>query len=235
MALATPQAPVSRKTKKQTEWSNQRLTASLNPSNFPVSNTVQGRSFHTRVSADKKHLANWDVLHLDTWNSNGCCNSRSSDMSNSDCSRWKLTEQTMIRVRINFYNIHSAATWRRWHNDKKVWPGQSLVTEYTWRSVAEDDIQEQSPTPENNTHGLEKRMHSCNEATQRSPQRYASPTSKYQFLRDTRDNTAHMVFEGEPAVKLQSKNLEVGTRANGNPIQDQVTMGRVHSRGSANH
>ena len=101
--------------------------------------------------------------------------------------------------------------------------------------VAEDDIQEQSPTPENNTHGLEERMHSCNEATQRSPQRHASPTSNYQFLRDTRDNTAHMVFEGEPAVKLQSKNIEVGTRANGNPIQDQVTMGRVHSRGSANH
>ena len=33
-------------------------------------------------------------------------------------------------------------------------------------------------------------------------------------LRDTRDNTAHMVFEGEPAVKLHAKNIEVRTSAN---------------------
>ena len=39
--------------------------------------------------------------------------SRSSDMSNSNRSRWKITEQTIIRVRINLYNIHSAATRRR--------------------------------------------------------------------------------------------------------------------------
>ena len=54
-------------------------------------------------------------------------------------------------------------------------------------------------------------------------------------LRDTGDDTAHMVFEGEPPVKLHTKNVEVGTSANGNPRQDQVTMGRVHSRGSTNH
>ena len=48
-------------------------------------------------------------------------------------------------------------------------------------------------------------------------------------LRDMRDNTTHMVFEGEPAVKLHAKNVEVGTSANGNPRQDQVTMGRVDS------
>ena len=51
-------------------------------------------------------------------------------------------------------------------------------------------------------------------------------------LRDTRDNTMHMVFEGDPAVKLHVKNIEVGTSANGNPRQDQVTMRRVHSPGS---
>ena len=48
-------------------------------------------------------------------------------------------------------------------------------------------------------------------------------------LRDKRDNIVHMVFEGEPAVKLHDKNIEVGTSANENPRQDQVTMGRVHS------
>ena len=47
-------------------------------------------------------------------------------------------------------------------------------------------------------------------------------------LRDTRDNT----IEGDPAVKLHIKNIEVGTSANGNPRQDQVTLGRVHSPGS---
>ena len=45
-------------------------------------------------------------------------------------------------------------------------------------------------------------------------------------LRDTEDDTTHMVFEGEPAVKFHTKNVEVGTSTNGNPRQDQVTMGR---------
>ena len=34
-----------------------------------------------------------------------------------------------------------------------------------------------------------------------------------------------MIFECEPAVKLHANNIEVGTSANGNPRQDQVTMG----------
>ena len=52
------------------------------------------------------------------------------------------------------------------------------------------------------------------------------------YLRDTRDNTTHMVFEGEPAVKLHSENVEVGTSANGNPRQDHVATGGVHSPGA---
>ena len=43
-----------------------------------------------------------------------------------------------------------------------------------------------------------------------------------------------MVFKFEPAVKLHAKNVKVGTGANGNPRQDQVTMGRVDSPGSTN-
>ena len=40
-------------------------------------------------------------------------------------------------------------------------------------------------------------------------------------LRDTGNNTTHMVLE------LQAEDVEVGTSANGNPRKYQVTMGRV--------
>ena len=43
-------------------------------------------------------------------------------------------------------------------------------------------------------------------------------------LRDTGENTRHMVFKGEPAVKLHAKNVKVGTSANGNPRLDKVTI-----------
>ena len=45
----------------------------------------------------------------------------------------------------------------------------------------------------------------------------------------------HMVFKGEPAVKLHTKNVKVATIENGNTRQDQVTIGRVDSPGSTNH
>ena len=41
-----------------------------------------------------------------------------------------------------------------------------------------------------------------------------------------------MVYEGELAVKLHAKDVGVGTCANGNPKQNQVTMGRDHSLGT---
>ena len=44
-------------------------------------------------------------------------------------------------------------------------------------------------------------------------------------LTDKGVDTTHMVFEDEPAAKLH--NVEVGSSANGNPRQDQVTMGRL--------
>ena len=43
LAYETPHAPQTRKTERQTQGSNQLLTAPLNPSNVSVSNTVQGR------------------------------------------------------------------------------------------------------------------------------------------------------------------------------------------------
>ena len=54
-------------------------------------------------------------------------------------------------------------------------------------------------------------------------------------LRDMGGNTMHIVFKGDPAVKLLAKNVKVGTSANVNPRQDQVTMGKVDSHGSTNH
>ena len=48
------------KLKNTIEGSNQRLTAWLNTSNFPMPNTVYG------AWTGSKHLANWDVVHLRT-------------------------------------------------------------------------------------------------------------------------------------------------------------------------
>ena len=120
------------KIEKYTQGGNQRLTAPLNPSNVPVPNTAQGRSSHTRVWAGKKHLANWDVLHLDTTNSNGWAVAAARDCwtqagGSSQNKQWFEFELTL-------HNIHSAATWRQWHNDKKAWSRQSQATECTWRS-----------------------------------------------------------------------------------------------------
>ena len=42
-----------------------------------------------------------------------------------------------------------------------------------------------------------------------------------------------MVFEGELAVKLPAKDVEVGISSDRNLRQDLVTMGRAHRRGSA--
>ena len=58
---------------------------------------------------------------------------------------------------------------------------------------------------------------------------------KIPILADSRENnTTQMVLDGELAVKLHAKGVEVGTSENGNPRQDKVIMGRVHSPGSTN-
>ena len=54
-------------------------------------------------------------------------------------------------------------------------------------------------------------------------------------LRDTRNNTTHIVVECELSMKLHDKDVEVGTCSNGNPIKDQVPIGRAHSPASANN
>ena len=54
--------------KNTTQRSNQQLTARLSLANVMVPNTLYGMSFHIGTWAG---FTNWDVLHLDTSNSNG--------------------------------------------------------------------------------------------------------------------------------------------------------------------
>ena len=87
---------------------------------------------------------------------------------------------------------------------------------------AKDDIQQQTPIPENSTQDWKnkcivamKQRRGVQKDTLHQPQNTNS-------LRDMRDNTTHMVFGGEPAEKLHTKNIDAGPSANGNPRQDQV-------------
>ena len=90
--------------------------------------------------------------------------------------------------------------------------------------------------PDNGTQGLEEPINSIETKHHRGIHKdMLNQPLNTNSSRDKRDNTAHMVFDGEPAVKLHAKNIEVGTSANGNPREEQVTMGRVHSSGSINH
>ena len=101
---------------------------------------------------------------------------------------------------------------------------------------AEDDIQQLAPTPENNTQGLGEQMYRI--ATKQHRGVYKGTLQQPQnsnSLRDTGDDTMHMVFEGEPAVKFHAMNVKVGTSTNGNRRQDQVTISRVDHPGSTNH
>ena len=159
-----------------------------------MANTVKGRSFHTQVWASRKHLANWAVLHLDTSNSNEwaaatalvCRTLRAADR-NSLNKEWFKFEWTL-------YNIHSAATWR-WHNDKKLWSGQCLVTKYTrrkrsWRWHSAADLHNKGTILndlENKCIVVTKQHRGVHKDTLHQPQNTNS-------LRDTRDNTAQMVF-----------------------------------------
>ena len=72
----------------------------------------------------------------------------------------------MIRVRINFaqhaVQQHDADdTTTRKSDQGKAWPLNTTGTR-----EAEDDIQQQTLTPENNAQGLGEQLHSSNEATE---------------------------------------------------------------------
>ena len=152
---------------------------------------------------------------------------RSAGISNCGRSRWMCLNWPCPTHTVQQHHEHFDDMIRNSDQDK-AWPPNTPGAR-----EAEGDIQQLTPTPENNTQGLGEQMHNSNDVTQRCPQRLASPTSNYQFCE--RYNTTHMVIEGEINVKIHAKDAEVGLCANGNPRQDQVTMGRVHSPGSTNN
>ena len=119
--------------------------------------------------------------------------SRSTAMSNSDKSRCKLTEQTMIRVRINlvqhsqYSNMTSMTQGQETLIRAKFGHRTQLALEKLkmtfssrtqhWRSILQDW--------ENKCIDIATKQHRC-------PQRHASPTLKYQFFgRHGRQYHAH--------------------------------------------
>ena len=91
-------------------------------------------------------------------------------MSNSSRSRWKLAEQTVIRVRINLAQqtqpSHTTSMAQRQETDR----GIAWIPNTPGNLKAECDIQQLTPTPENNTQGLEEQMHYSYVVSQRCPQ-----------------------------------------------------------------
>ena len=83
-------------------------------------------------------------------------------MSNSSGSRWKHTEQTVIRVRINlvdsFYLLCRTYSAQQHYVDDTTTINsahdRSFPPNTPDAQEAEGDIQQLTPTPENNTQGL---------------------------------------------------------------------------------
>ena len=132
------------KTEKQTQGSNQRLTAPWNPSNVrcktqqqthepgPAGNTLQIGTFYTLILQTLIY-----ELQLQL------------GMSNSDRCRWKLAEQTIIRVIYcttyteQQHEVDDTTTRKSDHG--KAWPPNTPGAR-----EADDDIHQQTHTPENN-------------------------------------------------------------------------------------
>ena len=98
-------------------------------------------------------------------------------------------------------------TTRNFDHDK-AWPPNTPYTQ-----EAEGDSHQLTPTPENNTRRFGEQMHNSKEHRFAHEDTLHQPQNK-NSLGDTRRNTAHMVFEGEFAVKLYAKGVEVWTNAN---------------------
>ena len=116
------------------------------------------------------------------------------------------------------HDVNDTAT--RNSDQGKAWPPNTPGAQ-----EAEDDIQQQTPTPKNNTHGLGDQIHSSNEVTKVHNEVHIHQFQNTIFLRDTRDITTHMVFEDKLVVKLHAKNIEVGTIANGTPDKTKSPWG----------
>ena len=137
--------------------------------------------------------------------------SRSSSMSNSDRSRWKFIEQTIIRF-LQCSNMTSMT--ERQESLIRARPGHCIhLTLEKLRMTF-------SSRPPHRRTILMDWENECIVATKKQ-HRGVHKDSLHQpqntnSLRDTGNNTTHMVFEDEPAIKRHTKNVNVGTSANGN-------------------
>ena len=73
-------------------------------------------------------------------------------------------------------------------------------------------------------------MQNSNEVTQRFHKITFHQPQNINSLKDTGNNTKHMVFEGELAVKLHAIDVEVGSSSDRNPIKEE-TMGSDRNHG----
>ena len=97
----------------QTQWREGHSTHESGP----AGNTLQIVTFYTLILQTLMDELQPQLGYVELWQKQ-----MKAHWTNNDSSSLSL------------YNIHSAATWRRWHNDTKVWSCQSLAIEYTWRS-----------------------------------------------------------------------------------------------------
>ena len=88
--------------------------------------------------------------------------------ADSGRSRRKLANKQWPEFELILYIRHSLATWCQWHNEKKLWSRKSVAPNIP--GAREADIQQLTPTPDNNTQRLGEQMHNSNEVTLRCPQ-----------------------------------------------------------------
>ena len=127
------------------------------------------------------------------------------------------------------HDVDDTAT--RKSDQGKAWPPNTPCAR-----EAEDDIPQQTPTPENNTRGLGEQMHCNKEATQKCTQRHTSQPPNTNSMGDTREDTAHMTSKVSLMSNFKPRKSRLGLAEMETPDRkDQVKMGRVHNPGSINH
>ena len=150
-------------------------------------------------------LAYSDVPHLDASNSNGWAAAAARICRTLTAADGSSLNKQWFEFQLTLYNIHSAATWCRWH--KIVWSGQSLAPPRIHLAFEKLTMTFSSRQPHLRTI-LKDWENKCTEAMKQHRDVHKDTLHQPQntnSLRDTRDNTTYMVFEGEPAVKLHAK------------------------------
>ena len=133
--------------------------------------------------------------------------SRSTGMSNSDRRRWKITEQTMIRVRINLVQHTQCSTMTSMTQRQETLifakPGHRI------HLALEKLKMTFSSRPPHRRTILKDWENKCIVATKQHRGVYASTQLQHSnedtlhqpqntnSLRDTRENASHMVFDGD--------------------------------------